>query len=358
MIMVAVIVRELPYLKLLTPIMFELHKHGVKYILYYMDSFKGEKEYSRPTVARLKESNEKIVTQATKVIKFTTNDELLKLMKKDSITKMISVEIALWARKSLDSYKAAGLKTYSISYLIDSLWTGHYKIIDKTYYTTKHALETKHSFLNIKIDDKKDKYLGSPIFDSILPNSEKQKDILILLPNIKEDRVNKCFGNKNNFINMITKIAKNNNVILKLRHKQWFPFELKKIAKEIFFDDKIMYPSTTSKLLSRTFATVMFFSSGIYECVYGSNYVINIRTKLIWSHDQEKMKKYFCLDEGNLYQYDGVVNTIEQSTILDPKWNFNPPHIDVEKRKSWMDKFIGPYASDSSAAIVDDILAS
>ena len=60
MIMVAVIVRELPYLKLLTPIMFELHKHGVKYILYYMDSFKGEKEYSRPTVARLKESNEKI----------------------------------------------------------------------------------------------------------------------------------------------------------------------------------------------------------------------------------------------------------------------------------------------------------
>ena len=355
--MIAVVVRELPYLKLLVPIMLELHKRGAKYILYYMDSFKGEKEYSRPTIGSLKTSNEKIVAQAVKAVRFTTNEELLKLMKKDVIKKMISVEIALWARKNLEAYKAGGIKTYSVSYLSDSLWTGYYKLIDKTYYTTKHLMESKHSFLKTNIDKNKDKCLGSPIFDSIAFHQEQQKDVLVLLPNIKADRVAKCFGNTKNFIDIISKFAQNHNIILKARKKQWVPPEAKKIAKEMFFDEDIMYPSTISKLLSRTFATVMFFSSGIYECVYGGNYIINVQTKLIWSHDQEKMKKYFCLDEGSLYQYGGVVETIEQSAILDPRWTFAAPHIDAEKRKAWVDKFIGPYASDRSAAIVDDILS-
>ena len=79
---------------------------------------------------------------------------------------------------------------------------------------------------------------------------------------------------------IISKLSKCGDLILKTRKKQWFPEEIKKYAKRILDDGDLMYPPVTSNLLAESFCTVMFYSSGIYECVFGGNYVVNITIPL------------------------------------------------------------------------------
>ncbi|MFA5023412.1 MAG: hypothetical protein WC523_00445 [Patescibacteria group bacterium] len=359
--MIAIVVRDLPYLKLLSPIMTELQARHVGYILYYMDCGKQEKEYNRPSLSRITKSSELNVIGAKNIRRFTNDKELRRLMAADHITKMVSVEIWMWARKYLDSLKSLNIKTYSISYLTDSLWQTKQACVNsiyRTYNSTKFLMETKHNFLGLFSENPYSRYIGSPLFDCIKEGPSNGTETLVLLPNIRPEHVGVCFGKPKNFINIIAKIASNDKIIIKTRKKQWMPTEIKEFAKEVIEDGDIMYPTKISSLLDRCCTTVMFYSSGIYESVCGGNYVLNIPLPLgRWKWQKDMLIKYFSTADNSLYNFNGVVETISPATILSSKWAFEKKCIDRAQRESWMNKYIGAHYN-GTESIVNDILLS
>ena len=103
--------------------------------------------------------------------------------------------------------------------------------------------------------------------------------------------------------------------------------------------------------------TVMFYSSGVYEAVYGGNYVLNITLPLKrWGWEKSKMKKYFSTEDWNLYQFRGVVDSVTQQEVLSDSWEFKPQRIDEMHRRWWVEKFIGPKSSSGSKQIALDII--
>jgi hypothetical protein len=358
--MIGIVIREMPYLKILDPIMNELHVRGQKYVLYFMDSHKGEKEYARPTIKRLIKSSEKSVLGASKTKSFSNDWQLLNQFAHDKITKVVSVEVWMWAKGYLKELKRRNIKTYSILYLSDSLWQPNphcIQDVDYTYYASDYIRKVQHDFLGMPINENKTKFIGSPIFDPLINAPSNGNNILVLLPNLRMEHVHSAFGNKDNFIKIISKLSTAGNLIFKARKKQWFPTEIKKYSNNIVEDGEKMYPPEIASLLQQSYTTVMFFSSGIYECVYGGNYIVNIPLPLNrWGWDTKKMKQYFDVKSENLYQFDGVVESITQQTILSPQWAFKPRRVDIERRKLWIDHFIGLNPADGVKSIVNDII--
>lgn len=362
--MIGVVVRELTYLKILQPIMDELHNVGVPYALYLFDAPRGDKEYNRASLNNVRKSSEAIIKNANQVKAFSSDKQLQQQLVQDKITKLVSIEIWLWAKSYIKFLKDHNIKTYSLLYLSDSLWQPNPECVttmDKVYYSTNYLMRAHHDFAGITNNAKRDRCVGSPIFDGILNKPSDGKDILVLLPNLRGEHVNLAFGSVSNFLSIMDKLCadKQYNYIFKTRTKQWLPEQIKKYAAEIISDGDKMYPPIIQSLLNRSFCTVMFYSSGVYECVYGGNYVLNIPLNLKrWGWDKSKMKEYFSTEEHSLYQVKGVVESVSQETVLKPEWAFQPKHIDPVARDYWVNKFIGNNSINSSRIIVKDILSS
>jgi hypothetical protein len=362
--MIGITVRELTYLKILQPIMDELHQANTPYVLYHFDAHRGDKEYNRASLANIGKSSESIIKNAAKVKAFKDDKQLQQMLVHDQITKLVSIEIWLWAKSYIKFLKDHNIKTYSLLYLTDSLWQSDPACVtsmDRVYYSTDYLMRAHHDFAGITHDARRDRCIGSPIFDGILNKPSDGKDILILLPNLRGEHANVAFGSAANFLTIMDKICANreNRYIFKTRTKQWLPEQIKKYATEIISDGDKMNPPIIQGLLKRSYCTVMFYSSGIYECVYGGNYVLNIPLNLKrWGWDKSKMKEYFSTEEHNVYQIKGVVESINQDNILKPDWTFQPKHIDSIARNYWVEKFIGSSSLNSSRIIVKDILSS
>lgn len=349
---IAVVIRECTYLKVLAPIMHALHKHGQDYILYHWDAPRYDKEYNRASFDKINAANKDSVQNAKKVKAFSNDQQLLKQFKHDKISKLVSLEIWLWAKSYIKKLKSLNIKLFSVLYLTDSLWQkdpSAVNAIDHIYYSTKFLMETYHKFAELKYDKKRDHCLGSSIFDD-LTQTTNGKNILLLLPNLRKEHVELSFGTHNNFIRIIEKLAGSGvPIICKSRKKQWVPNEILQYVVDIVDDGDVMYPSVISKLLRESFCSVMFHSSGIYECVYSGNYVVNIKLPLQrWSWDKNKMTEYF---NGGLYNFQGVVESLDQKEILDSKWNFNPSRINPKAQQKWIESYIGiNYGSDQIAS--------
>ncbi len=359
--MIGFVVRELTFLKVLYPIIKEFIRNGVPYILYHMDCDRGYKNYNRATLINLKKSSETIVSKATKVKAFTNDKQLLAQLIHDKITKLVSIEIWLWAKGYLKELKKHKIKTYSILYANDSIWEKDAACItsmDKVYYASKHTMNIHHDFAGIKHNRHRDQCIGSPVFDPILNKPpEEGKDILVLLPNIRVEHVPVSFGSAANFFKIIEKLSKGGNLIFKTRKKQWLPEEIKKYANEIVEDGDKMYPPVLAGLLKRCYMTVLFYSSGIYEVVYGGNYVLNIKLPLKrWGWESSKLKEYLKEDGHSLYDFKGVVESIDQKTILQDDWEFKPRLIDPIHRRWWVEKFIGPEPCGGAKSIALNII--
>lgn len=373
---IAVVCRDLPYMKLLHPICEYFNLLGVPYILYHWDAPRGDKEYNRASLNNLNKSSPEVVKGATKVRSFSNDEQMLAQMKKDKINKIVSVEIWLWLKHLKQRWLVDNnIRMYNILYLTDSLWNSpfsglwdwnnqkfpistrkHLKEMWKVYYNSEYLMKTHHDFNNIEYFGERDRCLGSPIFDPIINKPSDGKDILVLLPNLRKEHVAQAFGSSKNFIKIIEKISHGGDLIFKTRKKQWLPNEIKQYAKEIIDDGEIMYPTVISDLLQRCYCTVMFFSSGIYECVYGGNRVYNIPFSLKrWSWDKKKLQQYFSTSAPSVYSFPGVVESIEQKTILGD-WEFKPVAVDEIERQKWMSKYIGLKAVNCAKEIVKDIL--
>lgn len=358
--MIGIVVRECTFLKVLQPIMQEFTRQGVPYFLYHFDAPRGYKEYNRATLSKLKMSSAMSVKAAKKVVAFSNDGQLLSQLIKDKVTKLVSLEIWLWAKTYIQKLKKNNIKTYSISYLADSIWQKDPACItsmDRVYYATDHLMKAHHDFAGITFDRTRDQCIGSPIFDPIINKPSSGKDILVLLPNMRKEHVPVSFGSAENFIKIIEKLSKGGNLIFKTRKKQWMPSEIKKYAKEIIDDGNKMYPPVISGLLKQCYMTVIFYSSGVFECVFGGNYVLNIPLPLKrWGWDSDKMKRYLSNKEGNLYQFNGVVDSVSQKTILLDDWKFEPKKINPMYRRWWIEKFIGLSSLDGAKAIAMDII--
>lgn len=334
--MIGFVVRELSYLKILQPIIEYIKKLDCKVKIYNMINDKGEKNYNKPTKERI----DKSFGYKTDIFSFYTDGQLLELLKKDKISKLVSLEIGLWGKKYFKFFNDNNIKTFSILYLSDSLWyfsDCSYRI----YYTTEHLMRCCHKFNKIKFNSNRDRCFGSPIFDQLEALTSNSNDICVMLPN-------KCdyfLKNPQKFYNLIESFG--NNLIFKLRKKQWLPEEIKKFAKEIVYDGDIMYPSSISDIFRKTKYTVMFYSSGIYEAVFGNQSVINIKFPLnTWPHNSKMMEEYF---NDELYNFPGVVQSFTINDRIEISDN-------QEKRKEWIKRFIGFEKAESIKLISEDIL--
>jgi hypothetical protein len=343
---VAFVAKELTYLKLLQPIMGEFRKIGVDFILFAMDTYKGIKEYNRPNKARLIKS----LGYSPTIIPYNSDAVLLQHLKKYGIRKLVSVELGLWCDRYKGFFKENQTKTYSLSYLTDSLWQGPKSMVglDRVYYTSRFLMHMAHNLSGVKFEPNRDRCLGSPLFDQVsnLDNSAA-KDVLILMPNGCDKH---AFGSNKNFRGILEKFG--TNLRIKSRQKQWMPSLDKSTYKDIVFDGDIMYPSAISNLFKETKATVMFYSSGIYEAVFANQYVINvIPPHLKWKWDPKKLNTYF---NSGVYNHPGIVKTVTQQDVLDGKVKVEP--VDRQKQLEWIAKYIGINKYFSYEMIARDIL--
>lgn len=358
--MIAIVIRDIPYLKILQPIIEELINKEIPYYLYHYDAHRGEKEYLRASKSNLEKSLKIITTKAKKVVAFNSDKQLIEYLTRDKIKKLVSIEIYLWAKNFIPELKKLGIKLYSLLYLTDSLWEKNpdcVKLMDRVYYTTTHLKRTQLDFLNLKEDRKRDRSIGCPIFDALLNVPSEGDKVLILLPNLREEHVKSAFGNKENFVKIIEYLAKDNKLIYKTRKKQWLPKEILPYATEIIMDGDRVYPPIVAELFKKSHTTVMFHSSGIYEAVFAGNYVVNIPIPLgRWNWNKDKMKEYFSNDTGHLYNLGGVVESVIQADIISGRWKLENK-LDPIMRRAWVEKFIGLLPLNSSRAIVADILS-
>lgn len=339
------IVKETTYLKLLQPLISKAQEAGINFILYTNDVSKDKKEYNRPTKDRIQKSFQKNIA----VCPYTSDVQLLQRLVKDRIDTIVSVELGLWIRQFSSFFKSAKIKTYSIQYLTDSLWQGGrcFAGIDRIYYSAKYIKNMQLKFAKITESPDRDRLFGSPLFDGL--GSSTGEDTLVLLPNLREEHVKSAFGSKSNFIKLIESLG--TNLIFKTRKKQWFPDEIKRLAKDIIYDGECMYPSALSNIFPRTKRTVLFYSSGIFEAVCAGQYVVNVKLPLgIWKWEKNKLLEYFS---GEVYNYNGVVESVDQSVLLSGKLLYK--ELDETCRNEWINKFIGDIDS-SSDKIIKDIL--
>ena len=356
--MIGIVIREMPFLKVLTPIIREIHAAGAPYVLFYNIKAKPGKGYACPTLDKLKASAKDIVYNAQKVIAFSNNDQLVKQCVSNHIKKFVSLEVWLCDSKLHMKLRDKKIKMYSVQYLTDSLWQKKASIVtmDRVYFASKYIMDLHHEFSGAPFDSNRDKFLGCPLFDVIEPNNGSG-DILVLTPNIRREHVGQTFGSSKNFVKIIEKLSSSGNLIFKTRKKQWLPEEVKKYAKDIFDDGDIMYPSVAAKLLKGCHTTVLFYSSGIYESIMANNYVLNIAIPLDYMRwDKRKKKRYY--QSGELYNFKGVIESVDQETILKPSWNFNAKQIAPERRRIWIKKFVGDYLPNSAKSIAEDIIRS
>ncbi len=357
--MIGISVRDLTYLKALQPIILELQSCNIDYVLYYMDIPRGSKEYNRATLKSIQKSSGIIVKGAKHTRPFKDNGDLFNQMIRDGIRKFISLEIGLSMRNRIDRMKSKNIRMYSIQNLTDTIWQKDPAIInlmDRVYYSSVHTMTMHHNFAGVKYNSQRD-CIASPLYD-ILDNTSN-KNTLVLLPNLVADQVNPSFGNANNFFKIIENLSKSGNLIFKARKKQWFPDQIKQHAQEIVYDGAVMYPSALSKVLKKVDTVVMFYSSGLYECVYAGKYVINIElpVRKRWRWPKEYLFKYFSKDKGSLYNFKGVVETVEQDIAMNNAWHIQC-NIDTESSKLWLDKYIGKLPENNTKFIVKDIMSS
>ena len=356
--MIGISVRDLTYLKSLQPIMLELQNCNVDYILYHMDIPRGAKEYNRASLKSIQRSSESILKGAKHTRSFKDNNDLSSQMVRDGIKKFVSLEIGLSMKDRINYMKSKGIRMYSIQNLTDTIWQKDPAIInsmDRVYYSSIHIMTMHHNFAGVKYNSQRDR-IASPLYD-ILDNTSN-KNILILLPNLLVDQVNPSFGNANNFFKIIKNLSKSGNLIFKTRKKQWLPDQIKQYAQEIIYDGAMMYPSALSEALKKVDTVVMFYSSGLYECIYAGKYVVNVELPVQkrWKWPKEHLLKYFSKDEGSLYNFKGIVETVEQEYAKSDVWHVQC-NINVESRNLWLDKFVGKLPENNAKFITRDIIA-
>lgn len=352
--MIGVVIREINFLKVLTPIIRELHSAGKPYILYHMVSPRPGKEYAVPTKDRLVNFAPDIVKNAHKVIEFKNDNHLLKKVIKDKVLKFISLEVWLCFKPILSGLKKNNIKLYSVQYLTDSILQPSEAItsMDRVYYISEHIMKMQLEFSGTKFNPKRDRCLGTPSFSSLREN-KGGGDILVLTPNIRVEHIGSTFGNKDRFLKIFSKLADGGDLIFKTRRKQWLPQEVKKYAKTIVDDSKQIYPPATTELFEKCYMTVMFNSTGIYEAVCANNRVLNINLRSLSFLGWKEPKKTIFFES---YNFDGVSESINQNPILRDGWKFVPKKIDKERRKIWMQKFIGKTIENSERLIAEDII--
>lgn len=331
--MLAVVIRDLPYLKILQSVVEQLKE---PYILYHYDTYRAEKEYLRASKININKAAKSITEKAHKIVAFSNDNQLKTWLFRDDITELISVEIFLWAKKYIRELKAGGIKLHNYLYLTDSLWLSDSACItsfDKIYYPARYIKETLLEFLNLKEDIVRDHIYNT--FTSI-PNTGNK--VLVLLPNLQQDHINKAFGSKERFLQIIKQLAQHHTLVFKARQKQWVPPELTQYG-QVVMDGVIQYPPAINDLFAKTHTTVMFYSSGVYEAVSAGQYVVNIPIPLDrWSWDIGKMKKYNVYSA--LYNSPGVVENVSQEEIINGKWQLDIGKYNTVAREKWIKEFI------------------
>lgn len=355
--MIAIDIREITSLKLLQPICLYLLKNNVPYIITHYDADRGSKEYNRASLRNISKSSIAIVSGAKKILPYDNDGKLLKIIRNNRVGKFVSIEVFLCYNKIMDDLKRAGVKVYSLQYFTDSVWTAtpkYYREIDSVYFSSKLLMEKSIEYSCAKFDKKRHKFLGMPVYDQF-ENIGTGNNILVMLPNIRADYVNKFFKSTSRFMKIIEGLSKKGNLIFKTRKKQWMPPGLKKYSSDIIFDTDCMYPSSIVGALGKSYAVAIFFSSAVYESVMANKYVINIKTPLVYRNFNKKtLTEYFSIADDTLYNFSGVVETIPQNDIING--NFSVQNIDNTRLLEWKNKFVGNCGFNGAELIAKDIL--
>lgn len=361
--MIGIVVKGMTWLKVLQPIMDELHGLGQPYVLYHTNN--SPTPYNDPTIANMRKSSETIIPNASKVSAFKNNKHLVDMVKRDGVKKLVAVEIYSSLKNQINELKKCNIKLYSISWLIDAFWHTDPRCIlamDRVYYTTKYVKETIHKFLNIKEDPGRDRLLGSPLLPYPTKKQSDGNKLLVLIPNMKKADYRYAFEHEFYFGQALRKLSVHHNLLYKTRPKQWFYRPIKAYTKNDIISDKYkMRPPPTWSALKQSHSTMLFFSSGIFEIVLSGNYACNVPINLKrykqfgWPPD--RVKSHFSAPKNSLYNFDGVVESVRLSKVIDGRWKLNKG-IDLDARQEWIERFVGYVSKNPAREIVEDIIES
>lgn len=359
--MIGIIASWVSNFRILLPIIDELNRLDEEYILYYRykPSWRDkENSFVFLTDLKINKMSEDIIGRAKKVERFGSIDDLHKRFKEDGISKLIGVEIGHIAER----FKKVGYtqtNTYSVSYLTDSVWGPAEKINSPTrvYYATEYIMKFQHNLLGVKYDQERDRCLGSPLFDYRHKFNIEKKDVTLLLPSEGQKKLTEAFVKLERYRMIIERIvenAKDNDyLIFKTRPKHCIPYGILDMADEVIIDNAPLYSKNVPDCFDRSFCTIMFGSTGIFEAVLAGNYIINI--PINW--DLRGTNRFFSLERGNMYNFPGVSRVIPVKPIFKRKVKVRPQRIDPDAQKEWIAKFVGDIPDNCTKAIVSDILS-
>lgn len=352
-IMIAFVINEITFLKLLTPIILYFVNNKIPYVLYHRSKCPG-KPYNSANAVALKKSNLLLFNSAKITREYTNHKSLAGFCSTDKVKKFVSVETAMVFRNCIGGLKAKGIKLYDVRYLTDSMWQKNKSLIttmDKIYYPAKYIMEFTHKVSGVRYNSERDKLFGSPLFDCIGENSGEKE--LVLLANIRREHVPILFGDDKKYAKLIGNII-NDKSIVKSRKKQYFPQKLMSKDFVVSYDGPVQYPTDISLLLRQTNRSFMFYSSGVFESVVGGNYVYNVQLPFsMWRWEKGLLTEYFV--KSGMYNFEGVSESHVIKKVVEGGLDFGKK-IDLGRRKQWVDKFVGPLGI-SANKIAKDILA-
>lgn len=348
-----VLLNGLSELKILQPIIEHLFKLNIPYVLFIRSEESNKRSYNIITKESINISSKIILSGANKVIWFS-GDEIAQKVNSSQIDKMLIIE----APRHRDLLTKCSCKVYSISYFSDScfkrkVWLNN---IERIYHTTKHSMNMWHKFHSIPYDQKRDRLLGSPMFDCLDPNP-KSKGLILFAPNIYEENLPATFQTPTKMARIIRRIMNKHPLsIIKSRQKQYLPRKTKnEFRSRIYYDGGVMYPSLSSGLFRNSNISFMFYSSTIYEAVLSGQYIMNCHINFgRWKY-HEKVRQYMTPLYKNI---DGLIETITTDDIMTDNFSYDNKRADPQKRQQWIKKFINDEnISDSYKKITNDLLS-
>lgn len=347
---IAIVVNKLAHLKVLQAVIFEFACRKIPLIIYHkIGPMMPGLEYDRPTEDRIIRSLGGNL--CLRFVPFTDNRSLLPLLKKNKTKNLVGAELTFWDVRLLKWVFEEKINTYSIQYLIDSLWNTKDQLnyLNRVYYAAPFIMNLHHKFNSIVTNPKRDLCLGNPMFDCFRDCAVEQPSgpTLVFLPHLP---YRQAFGSEQNCLRILNNL--NDDLWFKLRKKQHVPDQIMRAAQRVEYDSDSMWPPITKELFKQTKRTVIFNSTGIFEAVMAGHYVVNIKIPFdVWPWNKKHMSEFF---DGELYNYKGVAQSINQTHILHEAYSLYSPSL--INRQAWIKKFIGTYPDKSYRLITNNIL--
>lgn len=352
----AIVIGGMSQFKIMKPIIEYMAFLGIPYYLFLYKGFSKKRAYNNLRENKINKVSKVILFSAKKVVWYKDFDRFCALIDKNKINKILSVEASNFSLQIKQIMP--NLKIYSIGFFTDSCF-GKKKAVnacDVIYHTTLRCMETLLQSYNMNFRPSRDKVFGSPMFDCIAEERPLEENIILFVPTLYKAEVNKVFYDEKTFVQVLRGFLKNPKVLIKSRRKQYLPkCIISEYKDRIHYDGNNIYPTKTSQLFGNSIASIMFYSSGIYEAIIGGQYIINCRINTgRWGRYKTGMSNYLT----SIYtETDNLIKNVDPNDVKKDDFELPMQKVNFEKATQWIENNVmKDFDRESYKRIVDNFL--